>query len=275
MLVLGISSSTAKHSVAVCEDNKVLGEIFVGTPFRHAEYLPKALSEVLLYAERKAAEVDVVGVDIGPGLYTGLRAGVAVAKAVCLALDKPVVPVPSLWALAYAGSRAVGEKLIAVVDARRKELFWQVCPPSVDELADALAAYVSDWGASTSEEEIGLRLGKEEDLLAELSELGPTAHQYALLGEGAVVFRGRALATASKAGHKDLLSFLEALRIIEVFKYPTASGVAECASLLANVEPSLLLAPENVGAIYMRGPDANRPSERRAEALVPSKIFFE
>ena len=69
-------------------------------------------------------DVDVVAVDCGPGLYTGLRAGLATAKATAAALGVPVVPVGSLEALAFGARPRPGDTVLSVLDARRGEVFW-------------------------------------------------------------------------------------------------------------------------------------------------------
>jgi tRNA threonylcarbamoyladenosine biosynthesis protein TsaB len=70
--------------------------------------------------------LDAVGVDVGPGLFTGLRVGVGTAKALAFALDRPLVTVGSLEVLAHAVAMsgvAPGTIVVPVVDARRGEVF--------------------------------------------------------------------------------------------------------------------------------------------------------
>jgi tRNA threonylcarbamoyladenosine biosynthesis protein TsaB len=135
---------------------------------RHAEALAPAVQQVCQDAGVPLAEVDVIAVDVGPGLFTGLRVGVATAKALGQGLGIGVVGVTSLDILAAAAvaRRPAGSacSVVAVVDARRSEVFaaryrfdgnepaaWdpatsQVSPPArfapqalVDELADVTA----------------------------------------------------------------------------------------------------------------------------------------
>ncbi len=94
---------------------------------RHAEALAPAIEAVCARTGHTVRDVDVVAVDNGPGLFTGLRVGVATAKAFGQALGIGVVPVSSLDVLAAAalgrweGTRPV--TVVAVVDARRGEVF--------------------------------------------------------------------------------------------------------------------------------------------------------
>jgi len=95
----------------------------------HAELLAPAIEEVCALSGCTVADLDVVAVDIGPGLFTGLRVGVATAKALAQALGIGVLGVGSLDVLAAAagGAAAGGEgpvgAIAAVVDARRGEVF--------------------------------------------------------------------------------------------------------------------------------------------------------
>ncbi len=94
---------------------------------RHAETLAPAIAAVCARTGYGLRDVDVVAVDVGPGLFTGLRVGVATAKALGQALGIGVLPVSSLDVLAAAalerweGLRPV--TVVAVVDARRGEVF--------------------------------------------------------------------------------------------------------------------------------------------------------
>jgi len=87
----------------------------------HGELLTPHLTHALAAAGRTLSEVDAVVCGVGPGPFTGLRAGMVTAAALGHALDVPVHPVCSLDAIA-AG--APGEPLLVVTDARRKEVYW-------------------------------------------------------------------------------------------------------------------------------------------------------
>ncbi len=93
----------------------------------HAELLVPAIEEVCAVSGCVVSDIDAIGVDVGPGLFTGLRVGVATAKALAQALEIGVVAVSSLDVLAAAASARAGpaaaERVVAVVDARRGEVF--------------------------------------------------------------------------------------------------------------------------------------------------------
>lgn len=123
MIVLGVESATELAGVAVGDADGVRAAAWTAGR-RHGETLAPAVGHVLASAELSLAEVDVVAVDVGPGLFTGLRVGVATAKGLAQGLGVGVLGLSSLEVLAGAAFEAgwVGQ-VAAVVDARRGEVF--------------------------------------------------------------------------------------------------------------------------------------------------------
>ncbi len=94
---------------------------------RHVETLVPALHDVLLQLELEVRDVDLVAVDLGPGLFTGLRVGVAAAKALAQALGIGIIGLSSLDILTRAAhQQGHSGYLLAAVDARRGEVFASV-----------------------------------------------------------------------------------------------------------------------------------------------------
>ena len=126
MLVLGIESASDQCGCALAAEEGIIAEARLALPRRHAEALAPQMRFVCEQAGVALADIEVVAVDHGPGLYTGLRAGLATAKATAAALGIGVVPVGSLEALAYGAAAAAqpGETVLSVLDARRGEVFW-------------------------------------------------------------------------------------------------------------------------------------------------------
>ncbi|MDW8363867.1 MAG: tRNA (adenosine(37)-N6)-threonylcarbamoyltransferase complex dimerization subunit type 1 TsaB [Myxococcales bacterium] len=128
VLILAFDTSTDTVAVALLRDGTParqpihLGPAPDGTP-RAAESLVPLLTEMLREQRIGVADLDLVVVGTGPGSFVGLRAGLAVAKGLALGSRVPVVGVPSLAALCAAADRTEAESAIAVVDARRGELF--------------------------------------------------------------------------------------------------------------------------------------------------------
>ena len=146
MLVLGIESASDQCGCALASGDGVVAEARLALPRRHAEALAPQMRFVCEQAGVALGDIDAVAVDHGPGLYTGLRAGLATAKATAAALGIGVVPVDSLEALAFAAAATAqpGETVLSVLDARRGEVFWawyRVAPgPPGDPAAESPAA---------------------------------------------------------------------------------------------------------------------------------------
>lgn len=157
MIILGIETATAQVGVALGGHEGVLASFHSARDRRHAETLAPAIRFVTDQARVHLDEVGAIAVDVGPGLFTGLRVGLASAKALAHALGVPLVPISSLDLTAFP-LRWSNRKIVAVLDARRSEVFCasyravpgglqrvtepEVCSP--DELADELLATGED-----------------------------------------------------------------------------------------------------------------------------------
>ena len=125
MLSLAVTSSTAAVGVAVGAAGADRRDVVfreLTTDRRHAEELTPLLPEVLAEAGVRMGDIERFVVDVGPGRFTGLRVGLATVRALALATGRPVVPLTSLEIL--AGGEP-DRPLLAVIDARRAEVFQQ------------------------------------------------------------------------------------------------------------------------------------------------------
>jgi tRNA threonylcarbamoyladenosine biosynthesis protein TsaB len=153
MLILGIETATEQVGVAIGGHEGVIASFEVARGRRHAEILTPAIEFLCRQADIGLDEFGVVAVDVGPGLFTGMRVGIAAAKALAQALRIPMIGISSLDLLAFP-CRHTDRVVVPVIDARKGEVFWatyrqvpgglqQVAPPTVgpvDELvADLLA----------------------------------------------------------------------------------------------------------------------------------------
>ena len=122
MKILALDSSGLVASVAVVEDDNLLGEYTINYKKTHSQTLLPMLDEVAKMIELDMKTIDVIAVSAGPGSFTGLRIGSATAKGLALALDKKIVSVPTVDALAYNlwGSDAV---ICPLMDARRNQVY--------------------------------------------------------------------------------------------------------------------------------------------------------
>ena len=101
MIILAIDTSTVVASVALMDDEKLLGEYSINNKKTHSQKLMVMIKEILADLQIKPWDIDVFAASIGPGSFTGLRIGVTTAKAMGYATKKPVIGVPTLDALAY------------------------------------------------------------------------------------------------------------------------------------------------------------------------------
>lgn len=122
MLILGIDTATDQVSAAIGGHEGVLGSVTMARGRRHAETLVPAIDFLRQQTGIGLDELGVVAVDVGPGLFTGMRVGVATAKAMAYALRVPVIGVASLDLVAFP-VRMTSRLIVAAVDARRGELF--------------------------------------------------------------------------------------------------------------------------------------------------------
>lgn len=122
MIVLGIESATARAGVAIGTADGVVASAQVTRGARHAEFLMPAIDFVCAHAGIAIRDVDAIAVDVGPGLFTGLRVGIATANGLAQSLGKPMIGVCSLDVLAH-GMRFAGSDVVSVVDARRHEVY--------------------------------------------------------------------------------------------------------------------------------------------------------
>lgn len=123
MYILGMDTSTSQISVALSASGVVVGSITLESGRRHAEQLPPAIQYLAESASIRVPNITAIGVGTGPGLFTGLRVGITTAKVMAQTLRIPIVGVSSLDLLAYP-VRSTSRLIAAVIDARRKEVFW-------------------------------------------------------------------------------------------------------------------------------------------------------
>lgn len=122
MLVLGIETSTPQTSVAIGSEQGVVASALVSRGASYNEFLLPAIRFCLDEAGLVFRNLGGVAVSLGPGLYSGMRVGVATGKALAQSLSVPIVGMASLDLLAYE-VRYSPKPICAVLDARRDEVF--------------------------------------------------------------------------------------------------------------------------------------------------------
>ena len=169
MKILALDSSGLVASVAVVEDNQLLAEYTVNYKKTHSQTLLPMLDEIAKMIELDLETIDAIAVAAGPGSFTGLRIGSATAKGLGLALKKPLIPVPTVDALAYNLYDSTGV-ICPMMDARRKQVYT-----GIYRFADHELVTVSRQKAIAVEE-----------LIRELNALGEAV---IFLGDGVTVYQ--------------------------------------------------------------------------------------
>jgi tRNA threonylcarbamoyladenosine biosynthesis protein TsaB len=123
VLILGIETATIQVGCAIGGHEGVLTSFHAARGRRHVETLVPAIEFMCRQAQVDLSEISVVAVDVGPGLFSGLRVGVAAAKALAQALRVPTIGISSLDLLAFP-VRHTNRLIVPAIDARRGELFY-------------------------------------------------------------------------------------------------------------------------------------------------------
>ena len=150
MRILALDSSGLVASAAVVEEDQTIAEYTVNYKKTHSQTLLPMVDEIAGMIELDLGTLDAIAVAAGPGSFTGLRIGSATAKGLGLALDIPLIHIPTLEGLAY-NLYSVSEMVCPLMDARRKQVYTGVysfqggfstvvdqCAVPVVELADRL-----------------------------------------------------------------------------------------------------------------------------------------
>jgi tRNA threonylcarbamoyladenosine biosynthesis protein TsaB len=155
MIVLGIDTATSLVSVAVADGREVLAASESRSDRRHAEDLTPMVEFVVQRAKLTLGDIEAVAVNVGPGLFTGMRVGISTAQALAQVLGVRLVGIDGLSALTAGvprGSLVDCDVVVPTIDARRREVAWSlhrvgddgtttsVAPPQVGSLADLVLA---------------------------------------------------------------------------------------------------------------------------------------
>lgn len=122
MKILGIESSSLVASAAILTDGLVTAEYTVNHRKTHSQTLLPMIDEIVRMTELDLHELDAIAVSGGPGSFTGLRIGSATAKGFGLALDKPLIHVPTLDAMAW-NLYGCAQLICPIMDARRGQVY--------------------------------------------------------------------------------------------------------------------------------------------------------
>ena len=158
MKILGIDTSSMAASVAVIEDNKLICEYTINTKKTHSQKLMPMIENMLSLSDLNVRELDAIAVCEGPGSFTGLRIGMATAKAIAHVNDIPVIGVNSLEVLA-ANMNLCDKKICSILDAQRNQVYMnkyilkddkiteleEISIKPIDELLEEISSSNEDW----------------------------------------------------------------------------------------------------------------------------------
>lgn len=222
MLILGITTATQQVGCAIGGHEGVLASSHSARGKRHAENLAPAIDFVRRQARVELDEISAVAVDIGPGLFTGLRVGIAAAKAVAHALRVPMIGISSLDLLAWP-VRLTPREIVAVVDARRSEVFharYRTTPGGIQRIA-------------------GPAVSEPRELTADIQA---SDGEFLLVGDGALRY-------------VDQWEDMVRVELAEQYlAYPNAASLVQLAHARAIRED--FVQPWELEPLYLRPPDA-------------------
>lgn len=145
MKILAIESATMVASVALISDETLLAEYTVNHKKTHSQTLLSMIDEIVSMTEMPLEDLDAIAVSGGPGSFTGLRIGSATGKGLGLALDKPLIHIPTLEAMAYqfCGTDYV---ICPMMDARRQQVYSGIykCDKDIEVLYDQSIEQIED-----------------------------------------------------------------------------------------------------------------------------------
>lgn len=121
MKTLAVDTSTMMATCALLDEERLLGEFSLNQDMTHSENLVPMIKEMMDNLKLKVEDVDLFGVAIGPGSFTGLRIGIATIKSFAHVLDKPVIGVSTLEGLAF--NLPYNGYIVPMIDARRNRVY--------------------------------------------------------------------------------------------------------------------------------------------------------
>lgn len=142
MKTLAIDTSTMMATCAVIDGDYLLGEFSLNQDMSHSENLIPMVKEILDNLKLQPRDIDLYGIAIGPGSFTGLRIGAATIKAFAHVFDKTIIGVSTLEALAY--NLPYNGTIVPMIDARRNRVYTGVYQWEGQELKNMVAAAAID-----------------------------------------------------------------------------------------------------------------------------------
>ena len=158
MKILGIDTSTMAANVAVLEDDKLICEYTINTKKTHSQKLMPMIENMLKLSDLEIKDIDAIAICVGPGSFTGLRIGMATAKAMAHVNNIPLVGVNSLEILG-TNMDLCNRKICSILDAQRNQVYMnkyilednkikeleEISIKPIDELLEELSSNDEQW----------------------------------------------------------------------------------------------------------------------------------
>ncbi|MFH1850980.1 MAG: tRNA (adenosine(37)-N6)-threonylcarbamoyltransferase complex dimerization subunit type 1 TsaB [Candidatus Neomarinimicrobiota bacterium] len=149
MRLLALDTATEICSVALVTDGRLQQKVEAHIPRQHAEQLPLFYRELIERSGQAPAELDGIAVSIGPGSFTGLRIGLSFAKGLAYGFGLPIVPVPTLVALARTATTTPGRYKI-LLHSHRDKVYHQDFERTVEAWTPVSTAAAVAWAVLTA-----------------------------------------------------------------------------------------------------------------------------
>ena len=158
MKILGIDTSTMAANVEVLEDDKLICEYTINTKKTHSQKLMPMIENMLKLSDLDIKEIDAIAICVGPGSFTGLRIGMATAKAMAHVNNIPLIGVNSLEILG-ANMDLCNRNICSILDAQRNQVYMnkyilkdykiteleEISIKAIDELLEEISSSNEDW----------------------------------------------------------------------------------------------------------------------------------
>jgi tRNA threonylcarbamoyladenosine biosynthesis protein TsaB len=235
--IFAIDTTGLTAGAAIVDETRVIGAFSVNHGMNHSQTLAPMMDQMLKILGVSLDEMDYIGCASGPGSFTGLRIGAATAKALAYALNKPIVGVPTLDALAYNIFDA--DSVIApILDARRSQVYT--------------AFY--EWGGGVRPMLARLTDYFAEDIDAVVQKAGGYQRKIIFLGDGATALQDKIESAADQLA----LDFAFAPASLN---WQNAASVGSLGLRLAQAGKTVT--SENFRPFYLRRSQAEREREQR------------
>ena len=238
MKILGIDTSTMAANVAVIEDDKLICEYTINTKKTHSQKLMPMIENMLNLSDISIKDIEAIAICVGPGSFTGLRIGMATAKAMSHVNNIPIVGVNSLEVLA-TNMDLCNRKICSILDAQRNQVYT--------------GKYIIENGELKELEEISIN--PIDDLLKELEE---SLDNWVILGEATYKYKDK----------------IESISNIEI---PSSANNITKASSLCNIARKKIIENKDIhncydiNPMYIRKSQAEEQYEEKQKRLRDGK----